>query len=183
MSKGMLTQQEYDALMELFDSAQHPPRKDKAVSRQKRGHSTPEIIKNRCEALASEWSEELASLTGQTASVRLRTIVKKGMIDIGEEETLYQSGERAYIVFSASLVNFVNEQRLGAQELIPQLMHPLTQIDRQLFEQTGALFSKREALTLVETPPLAPGWIEAGFDVEIAPFLRTTLRWVSHEPV
>lgn len=181
MRKGMLTEQEYDALMELFEGARQIPQAEKPSVQTKSEKVQPNALKSRCEALASAWSEALTAVTGQTADIRLRMIVKKRMVDIGEDETVYRSGDHTYIVCSEPLVNYINEQRLGAYDQIPQLMHPLTQIDKLLFERTGALLCNDESLTLVEKLHGQRGWLEARFDFKVAPFLRTTLRWASDE--
>ena len=59
--------------------------------------------------------------------------------------------------------------------------HPLSEIDRALFENTGVFFSDGGGLAYEATPPEAGPRLEARFDVEIAPLLHTDIRLVIYE--
>lgn len=181
MQKGMLSVQEYEALMELFEGAKPASGEVQASEHKKRSGESAEALRHRYEALASEWMKAFFTVTGVKAHVRLRTIARKSRVETAEDEVIYRCGEQEYMVCPAPLVNFINEQRLGAGDLIPELMHPLTQIDMQLFEQTAASLFHTESMTLTDRLPEGKPWIEAGFNLEIAPYLRTTFRWLNDE--
>ncbi len=181
MQKGVLSKREYDALMELFESAKPVTETEQPSEQPVRMNTAPDALRSRYDALASEWAKSFFAVTGQTAYIRLRTIVKKRKFEKPEDEVVYRCGEHTCLVCPAPLINYINEQRLGAYDQIPQLMHPLTQIDMLLFEQTAAVLFHEESMTLADTVPEGRVWIEAGFDLEIAPYLRTTFRWLHDE--
>ncbi|MEJ2467918.1 MAG: hypothetical protein P8Y65_07390 [Campylobacterales bacterium] len=174
MAEGLLSKDEIDALMSLFGS--EPPVKKKAPTRRKEG---VDALKADLEAKALRWAAALKALTGCPSNVSLRTIVKTSRIAVDDTHLLLRCARRErFLLVPQSLVNLVNEKSLGALEPTPMLSHPLSEIDRELFETTGRLFSEEGVLkqedALTDTGPL----YEARFDLEVETLLRTTVRMV-----
>jgi hypothetical protein len=177
MAEGLLSKDEIDALMSLFGT--EPPAKKKTA---KRGKKAVDALKADLEANALGWAAALEALTGCPSKVTLRTIVKPSVVVAEGTHLLLRCAKRErFLIIGRSLVNLVNEKSLGAPDLKPMLSHPLSKIDRELFETTGRLFSEESVLTRVNTLPDTEALYEARFEIEIEPLLRTALRMVVYD--
>lgn len=181
MQKGVLTQSEIDALMDLFETPPAQPRESGAGAADAASADIA-VIKERCIALAETWSRALKEHIGHSAKVSLRSIVRTSPPVADDDHALYRVARQPdrFLLCPKSLINLVNEKRLGAFDEIPMLMHPLTAIDKALFEDTGSFFAREGALEQVGEASAAGTVLEARYDVEIAPYLRTKLRLFSH---
>jgi len=180
MAGGILTRDEIDALMTLFSET--PGTKEVLRVTRRTEPVRVRALRKRLEALAARWSAELKSVTGHAAKAGLRQIVKTSRVLPSESEVLYRCGDTAcYLVVGRALVNLVNEKSLGALASEPLLRHPLTSIDRALFETTGRLFAETGELSEAEALPEAGTLLEARFDIEIEPLLRTTVRLLLYD--
>jgi hypothetical protein len=183
MPKPLLSKAETDALMGLFDTRK--PAKTDADFRKKGGDADDDVaaLKRVLESEALRWSEALASLTGHPAKVSLRTIVRVSGISAGAGEVCFRFAQAQghFLICSEALVNLVNEKSLGAGEEPPMVTHPLSAIDRTLFEGCGAFFAREGELVFSENLPEEASRIEARYDIEIAPLLRTAVRLVIDE--
>jgi len=179
MEKGLLTKSEIDALMDLFETQQ--PRQRAADAEPAAPGVEVGALKTRLETMAVQWSAALATLTGRPSKVSLRTILRVSVIAAEASDAYYrcEMPRECYLICPESFVNFVNEKGLGALEEIPMTVHPLSAIDRALFESTGSFMAEGGRLWHVEKLPSWKPVIEARFDVEIVPLLRTTLRLVT----
>jgi len=183
MPKPLLSKAEVDALMGLFEpgdpgTERAAPRREKAAA----NGDAVNALKSACEDEARRWSEALEKLTGHPTNVTLRSIVRAAG-GPAEGEVCFRLGSdgRRFLICSESLVNLVNEKSLGALEEPPALLHPLSAIDRALFEACGAFLGGEEGLVSLENPPEAAMRIEARYAVDIAPLLRTTVRLLIDE--
>ena len=181
MQKPLLSKAELDALMGLFDPGQPGTKSIKPDAEKREPKRDVGSLKSAFEAEGRRWSEALEMLTGHPAKVTLRTIVKASgpVVETGDVAYGLTTDGGRYFVCSEALVNLVNEKSLGAREELPMVTHALSAIDRALFEQCGAFFAEEGALVWAENPPETAGRIEARFDIEIAPILRTAVRLVT----
>lgn len=177
MAEGLLSKDEIDALMSLFGS--EPPAKKKTATRKKEG---VDALKADLEAKALRWAAALKALTGCPSKVTLRTIVKTSRIAADDTHLFLRCAKRErFLIVPQSLVNLINEKSLGAQDALPMLTHPLSEIDRELFETTGRLFSEEGVLKQEDALADTGTVYEARFDLEIEALLRTTVRMVIHD--
>ena len=179
MARGVLNQAEVDALMELFGTApkaEQPPKRTEGVP--------PQIstLRSELEGTARQWAEALRALTGDSATVTLQSIVRRGRATEEPGNVLLQYAEESrYLVVPEPLVNLVNEKSLGALEIEPFLEHPLTTIDRELFVTTGSLFSGGSRMVHAAQIPEGKHLLEARFDIAVGLLLQTTVRMVLHD--
>jgi hypothetical protein len=177
MSEGLLSKDEIDALMSLFGA--EPPAKKKMVKSRQKG---VDALKEDLEAKASGWAAALETLTGCPSKVTLRTIVKpSGVATDGTHLLVRCAKQERFLIVARSLVNLINEKSLGAMEPEPMLSHPLSGIDRALFETTGRLFSEEGVMKLADTLPDTEALYEARFEIGIESLLHTTLRMVVYD--
>jgi hypothetical protein len=177
MSKKLLSKAEQDALLEIFNMP-NPQKETGAAPRRVRTAEPAEALQTELEAVASRWTEALKLKCTAEVSVALQQIVRHAEFTLGREECCYKMTvyPKRFLVCSSALINLVNEKALGSRAEIPLVSHALTEIDKGLFESSGAFFAGDSALSYCEKPPQGREWVEARFDVRIAPVLRTTLR-------
>jgi len=179
MARGVLTQAEIDALMELFGT--RPP-----SERQVKASAVPEpaigALRSELEATARQWAAALETLTGAPSTVTLHTIVRRGRTAGEEGQVLLRCAEGdRFLIVPESLVNLLNERSLGALEPDPLLGHALTAIDKALFEMTGGFLAGGGSVEQVAQLPAGEEMLEARFDIAVAPILRTTLSIVLYD--
>jgi len=182
MPKPLLSKAELDALMGLFESG-NPETKGEAGRQRTELKGDVGALKTVFASEARRWSRALETQTGHAAKVTLRTIVRASGPVAETGEVCFRLGQkgRRLLICSEALVNLVNEKCLGAREEPPMVSHALSEIDRALFEACGAFFAEEGTLLSVENPPETAARIEARYDIEIAPLLRTTVRLVIDE--
>ncbi|WP_345973447.1 hypothetical protein [Sulfurimonas diazotrophicus] len=179
MARGVLNQAEVDALMELFGTAPKSEQKPQHAEK-----PSPEVgaLRSELEATARRWEAALAALTGAPVTVTLQSIVRRGRAAEEADAILLMCAERGrYLIVPEPLVNLVNEKSLGALEPDPLLGHPLSTIDKALFESTGALFAEGKGLAGLDRLPGGEKVLEARFDIAVAPLLKTTVRLLLDE--
>ncbi|MHC3994242.1 hypothetical protein ACXWTF_05390 [Thiomicrolovo sp. ZZH C-3] len=179
MAGGVLNQAEIDALMELFGTAPNSDRQPKPA-----GKPQPEVgaLRSELDATARRWEAALAALTGMPATVTLQSIVRRGRAAAEAGTVQLKCAEAGrYLIVPEALVNLVNEKSLGAAETDPLLGHPLSAIDRALFETTGALFADGEGVSEVDRLPQGAKVLEARFDIAVGALLKTTVRLLLDE--
>lgn len=185
MSKKLLSKEEQDALLELFESAK-PETKNADLKQEKAAKPAGlGALKAELESEAVHWAAALESLIGMQVRITLQRIVKTSDAALGSEEVCYRLGQYPdrYLICTVSLVNLVNEKSLGSQEEAPMVLHPLTEIDKGLFENSGAVFSGGRALIHMASLPAGRPRIEALYNVDIAPLMRSKVRMVIDEPL
>jgi len=185
MSKKLLSKEEQDALLELFESAR--PEVKSAEPRHEKTRKTEGVaaLKAELESEALHWEAALETLIGTKVRIRLHRIVKTSEAAPGYEEVCYRLKKHPerYLICAVSLVNLVNEKSLGAQEDAPMVLHPLTEIDKSLFESSGTVFTEGEGLTYTASLPAGRSRVEALYDIEISPLMRSKVRLVFDEPL
>lgn len=179
MPKPLLSKAELDALMGLFDADRSGEENVKPSG--ERPQMKPDVgsLKTVFETEALRWAEALEKLTGHPARVTLRTIIRVSESGAEAGEVAYGMANGRVLICAEALVNLVNEKSLGAGEEVPMVSHALSAIDRKLFEMSGAFFAESGDLSSAEKMPETAGRIEARYDIEIAPLLRTSVRLVS----
>lgn len=191
MARSLLSKEEQDALMELFgtvpkspeEEEKRPPKKPVAASEAR--SESPEIARSveRLGCEAREWEVPLRELTGNDVSITLKKLLRLSALRKPDETPIYQGGNRLYAV-PVPLVNLINEKSLGALNENPMLMHPLSPMDKTLFETTGSFFCNEGKLQTADNVFRSHTMIEAVFEIDIKPLLRTVLRvWYEDESV
>jgi|GEM_PF-6779174 len=180
--ENLLTPKETEALLSLFASRDAAPASSGNRTGEAPGKRSETVGKARklFARTAERWKEGAEAATGLETACRLRSIVRpNGPVRDGFYwfEALRSKERKMYVGVPEALVNLVNERALGAVEELPPPAHRLTRTDRVLFETTGRFFSGSPtadaALRAVEAPGKAGRPLEAVFELQIRPLLRT----------
>lgn len=181
MNRGVLSEQEYAALMALFEH--YDKGKEGVLPQQKAPAAAVQVqrlqaLKTAVETEMKRWQQRLAAMNETEVSVRLRAIAR-GHAVVSDKERLLYADAHLVLRIAAPFINLVNERSLGARQVPPEVDRPLTELDRALFEVTGAMLFGASEFSYVPRSEGRP--YVAYVDIGIVPDLRTTVEVFLHE--
>lgn len=181
MNRGVLTEEEHRELMTLFE--RYDKAKETALPQQKLSVAAVQVqklqaLKTAVETQTKLWQQRLAVMNETEVTVRLRAIARGRAVVSDAQRLLFTDGHLV-LGIAAPFINLINERSLGARQMPPELGRPLTELDRALFEVTGAALFGADDLSYVSHCESRP--YVAYVDIGIVPDLRTTIEIFVHE--
>lgn len=194
-SNGLLTQKELDALKGIFASHGIPVKAQGAdeVPVPTAADRTAQRLQHCAQAWARQWQAALTVTLFRPTQIKLRSIRRRAKFLQKNNQYAYTIGTPAapvlHLFCMEPLINLVNETCLGARPDRAPEVHPLTALDRQLFERNGRFLAEAftprpgaaSAFRSDETCTELDDVLAIQYDVEIVPLLRTSIIVVASE--